>query len=246
MAVDTSGIPYPLRGVCYQPAPIDYNGNQGQGQKYFDTDFFNADFEGFWSAANGGRGDLTNMSDLAINFIHLYDWNPPPARDHTGFLSTCAQLGLYLAVPFNNSFCTSLSSWGANAVYAAMEEVYSNNFANLPVVMWTIANEYNQTGSPTPQQIAQVAQVILYYEAQNSVTTILPISSPTSSRRPTLRASRRRRRCSPLSLPRRPSRRRSTTSRSPSPRCHRISSPTAISPPPIRRIRDRPRPPARA
>ena len=112
MAVDTSGIPYPLRGVCYQPAPTDYNGNQGQGQKYFDTDFFNADFEGFWSAANGGRGDLTNMSDLAINFIHLYDWNPPPARDHTGFLTGCAQLGLYLAVPFNNSFCTNMSSWG--------------------------------------------------------------------------------------------------------------------------------------
>lgn len=180
MAVDTSGIPYPLRGVCYQPAPTDYNGNQGPGQKYFDTDFFNADFEGFWSAANGGRGDLTNMSDLAVNFIHLYDWNPPPARDHTGFLAACAQLGLYLAVPFNNSFCTNVSSWGPNAVYAAMEEVYSNNFANLPVVMWTIANEYNQGGGPTPQQIAQVAQVILYYEAQNSVTTILPISSPTS------------------------------------------------------------------
>ena len=85
MPVDLSSLPAPIQGVCYQPAPTDYNGNQGQGQKYFDTDFFNSDFEGFWSASGGGRGDLANMADLGINFIHLYDWNPPPARGHTGF-----------------------------------------------------------------------------------------------------------------------------------------------------------------
>ena len=180
MAVDISGIPNPIQGVCYQPAPTDYNGNQGPGQKYFDTDFFNSDFEGFWSASGGGRGDLQNMADLGINFIHLYDWNPPPQRDHTGFLATCSALGLKVAVPFNNSFCTNLSSWGANAVYAAMTEIYANSYAGNTVALWTIANEFNQGGGPTPQQIAQVAQLILYYEAQNSVATLLPIASPTS------------------------------------------------------------------
>jgi hypothetical protein len=180
MSVDTSSIPSPMRGVCYQPAPTDYNGNQGAEQKYFDTDFFNDDFSGFWSQQDGGRGDLANMADLGINFIHLYDWNPPPARNHVAFLTTCSTLGLGVAVPFNNSFCTNLFGWGANAVYAAMEEIWSNRLVGKPVAMWTIANEYNQSDSPTAAQITQLAQIILYYEAQNPGIPLLPISSPTS------------------------------------------------------------------
>ncbi|WP_422000640.1 hypothetical protein [Reyranella sp.] len=179
MAVDVSGIPNPLQGLCYQPAPTDYVGNQGQGQKYFDTDFCNADFPGFWSQANGGRGDLANMADLGINFLHLYNWNPQ--RDHVPFLQQCAGLGLFVAVPFSNYFCENIDGPGTvSSICQVMDEIYTHSLARTPVAMWTIANEYNQANSPTPAQIAQVAQVILYYETVKSVSTLLPISSPTS------------------------------------------------------------------
>ena len=57
--------------------------------------------------SGGGRGDLANMADLGINFIHLYDWNPPAAHAITpAFLAACSALGLRVAVPFNNAFCT--------------------------------------------------------------------------------------------------------------------------------------------
>lgn len=180
---DLSRIPSPMKGLCYQPAPTDYIGNQGQGQKYFDTDFYNTDFPGFWSTANNGRGDLSTMADLGINFIHLYDWNPQ--RDHGTFLTDCQTRGLAVAVPINNSFCTNLESWGANGIYQIMQEIYTlggGSTPYTPVAMWTIANEYNQlgTGVPNAAQIAQVAQIILYAESQLNSTIALPISSPTS------------------------------------------------------------------
>jgi hypothetical protein len=181
MSVNTSRIPSPIKGVCYQPAPTDYVGNQGQGQKYFDTDFFNTDFTGFWSAGGGGRGDLSNMADLGVNFLHLYDWNAQ--RNHGSFLQECNSLGIFVAVPFNNSYCTSIGTWGANGVYAIMQEIYTLGGGTTPysqVAMWTIANEFNQGGGANPAQIAQIAQIILYAETQLGNSVVLPISSPTS------------------------------------------------------------------
>ena len=181
MTVNTSTIPNPIKGVCYQPAPTDYVGNQGPNQKYFDTDFFNTDFTGFWSTENGGRGNLKNVADLGVNFLHLYDWNAQ--RDHGSFLQECETRGIFVAVPFNNSFCTNINSWGAGGVYAVMQEIYNLGGGTTPysqVAMWTIANEFNQGGGPTPAQIAQIAQVILYAESQLGNSVVLPISSPTS------------------------------------------------------------------
>lgn len=183
MSVDTSRIPSPMQGVCYQPAPTDYIGNQGPGQKYFDTDFFNSDFKGIWSSEEGGRGDLANMADLGINFLHLYDWNPQ--RNHRTFLEECNALGIFVAVPFNNSFCTNLSTWGADAIHKAMHEIYDLGGGSTPysqVAMWTIGNEFNQTTppSPTPTQIAQVAQIIVHVEQHLGNSLVLPISAPTS------------------------------------------------------------------
>ncbi|HWS55440.1 MAG TPA: hypothetical protein VN228_14985 [Pyrinomonadaceae bacterium] len=181
MSVNTSRIPKPIKGVCYQPAPTDYVGNQGNGQKYFDTDFFNTDFTGIWSTENGGRGDLSNMADLGINFLHLYDWDA--LRDHGSFLQECHTRGIFVAVPFNNSYCTNIGSWGANGVYAIMQEIYTLGGGTTPysqVAMWTIANEFNQGGGPSAAQIAQIAQIILYAESQLGDSVVLPISSPTS------------------------------------------------------------------
>jgi hypothetical protein len=189
MSVDTSGLPSPIQGVCYQPAPLDYQ-SPTPPDKYWDSDFFNTDFPGFWSTDGGGRGDLVNMADLGVNFIHLYNWNAPPLRDHTTFLAECATRGISVAVPFNNAFCQGISSWGPNAIYEVMNEIYAGNDApSSAVVMWTISNEYNQGGptAPTPTQIAQVAQVIVYFEAQllkaakpKATITVLPIACPTS------------------------------------------------------------------
>lgn len=184
MSVDISGLPSPIQGVCYQPAPLDFQNQQPAG-KYFDSDFFNDDFPGFWSSTNGGRGDLANLADLGVNFIHLYNWNAPPLRNHISFLTECTQQSIAVAVPFNNAFCqnTGNSSWGENAIYSVMSEIYGTNTTpNAAVVMWTISNEYNQGGptAPTTAQIAQVAQVILYFESQIGATVLLPIACPTS------------------------------------------------------------------
>ena len=118
MSVDVSRVPVPMQGLCYQPAPTDYIGHQGPTGKYFDTDFFNTDFTGFWSADNGGRGDLVNMSDLGINFLHIYDWNPQ--RDHTTFLQECNTQNLFVAVPFGNYATSLIASKGADVVYKIM------------------------------------------------------------------------------------------------------------------------------
>jgi hypothetical protein len=83
-----------LRGIAYKPGPLAIDGTrnpQKQGGAYFeniqgalnvkytmyyDSDFYNSDFDRLWSGSNGGRDDLRRFKEqLNVNFVHLYDWN---------------------------------------------------------------------------------------------------------------------------------------------------------------------------
>ena len=88
-----------LRGIAYKPGPLAIDGSQNaqkqdgsyfENQKdgvdvnytiYYDSDFYNSDFDQLWSGKNGGRDDLRRFKEqLNVNFVHLYDWNPGTQR----------------------------------------------------------------------------------------------------------------------------------------------------------------------
>src|SRR5271170_1716244 len=82
-----------IRGIGYKPGPRGIDGGEGPGKEsgsyfenikdgvevkysiYYDSDFYNVDFEKLWGKA--GRDDLRRFKEqLNVNFVHLYDWNP--------------------------------------------------------------------------------------------------------------------------------------------------------------------------
>lgn len=172
----------PIRGMAYQPAPSDYTGS-GAGV-YYDSDFFNDDFNQLWSAANGGRGDLQAMAtQLRVNFLHLYDWNP--VRNHLAFMNEAYKNGIRIAVPISNYFVDGSDPNAAAHIEQIVRQVYvdtGGNPAVVPhpaVVMWTIANEYD-LNPITAAQVATATQYLVAAEQAVGATTVLPVSVPVS------------------------------------------------------------------
>jgi hypothetical protein len=174
----------PIRGMAYQPVPSDYK--PCDACVYYDSDFVNIDFKNIWGAPPtypDGRGDLKIMSEeLGINFLHIYDWNP--ARNHLPFLNEALKYHIRVAVPISNYFAHDPGGQAAN-IRKIIDEVYvteSGTASKTPhpaVVMWLIANEYDNSGGyVTAANIAKVAAIILSEEKLIGATVLLPISSP--------------------------------------------------------------------
>ena len=174
----------PIKGMAYQPVPSDYA--PCAACVYYDSDFVNIDFKNLWGAPPtypDGRGDLKVMSEeLGINFLHIYDWNP--LRNHLPFLNEALKYHIRVAVPISNYFAHDPYGQEAN-IKKIVNEVYvdtAGNPSKTPhpaVVMWLIANEYDNSGGyVTPAGIAQVAAIILAQEKAIGATVVLPISSP--------------------------------------------------------------------
>jgi hypothetical protein len=171
----------PIRGMAYQPAPSDYTGN-GAGV-YFDSDFFNDDFKQLWSTADGGRGDLQVMAtQLNVNFLHLYNWNP--GRAHLGFMNEALAHGIRIAVPISNFFVGNDPNAAAD-IEKIVRQIYvdtNGNPTTVPhpaVVMWTIANEYDLT-SITATKVAEATANLVAAEQAIGATKLLPVSVPVS------------------------------------------------------------------
>jgi len=174
----------PIQGMAYQPVPSDYM--PCASCVYYDSDFVNIDFKNLWGAPPtypDGRGDLKIMAeDLGINFLHIYDWNP--LRDHLPFLNEAYRYHIRVAVPISNYFAHDPSGQEAN-IRKIVSQVYVDEAGHPTrtphpaVVMWLIANEYDNSGGyVTAADIAKVAAIILAEEKTLGATELLPISSP--------------------------------------------------------------------
>lgn len=204
-----STLPQPMIGMNWEPAPSDYTGLPAPS-KYGDTDFANADFQALWSAdpAGVGRNDLGTISGFGCNTIKMYNWSVPAPngywmRDHQPFLDAAADAGLRVIVPISNFFTgtaynnrtnnanptgpsssTDLASW----ITGIVTEVYANNNAPGPVVMWAIGNEYDNSNSGAygyceAQDIATIASLIIAAEASLGISAanVLPFTSPVTT-----------------------------------------------------------------
>src|SRR5581483_6193623 len=119
-----------IRGIAYKPGPLAIDGSQNPQKEggsyfenvkggldvkytiYYDSDFYNSDFDQLWSGNGGGRDDLRRFKEqLNVNFVHLYDWNPGAQagapnvgkmRNHIPFLDYANSLGLKVTIPISN------------------------------------------------------------------------------------------------------------------------------------------------
>jgi hypothetical protein len=166
-------LPRPVKGMCYVPAPSDYTTTCPVSPKpiYYDSDFYNADFQQLWGTSGSpARGDLQAIAGLAVNFLHLYDWDRPQARNHLPFLAEASARGMKLAVPISNYYVQQQNQgW--------IDDIVGEITANNPpaVVMWAIGNEID-TGDPTAAaQVATIAQWIAAKDTSRLITVPLKL-----------------------------------------------------------------------
>ena len=205
-------IPKPLNGINWEPSPSDYTSLPAP-TKYGDTDFANADFVSLWGlngTTNVGRNDLATIKNMGFNAVKMYNWSVPAPngywmRDHLSFLTQAQSLGLSVIVPISNYFtgmaynnrtnngntggptsvgATTLQQW----ITWIVTEVYSNNNAPGPAIMWAIGNEYDNsnlgtTGYCEAQDIATIAQYIVNAEESLGILAenVLAFTSPVTT-----------------------------------------------------------------
>jgi len=166
-------LPRPVKGMCYVPAPSDYTTSctAAPKQTYYDSDFYNADFQQLWGTSGSpARGDLQAIAGLGANLLHLYDWNRPQERNHLPFLAEANARGLKVAVPISNYYVQQQNQgW--------IDDIVGEITASSPpaVVMWAIGNEID-TGDPTAAaQVAQIAQWIAARDTTRLITVPLKL-----------------------------------------------------------------------
>lgn len=184
----------PLKGVSYSPAPSD--DTPRPPLKYFDTDFANSTFPLIWTPGQGGRGDVKNLADIGVNFLHLYDWSVPPApgsapgayqRNHLPFLEYCGRCKVKVMVPISNYFMEQIhqgkGSTVKSQIQAMVAEVYNGGKTPLPGAgMWGIANEYDLAGGFNVKDVVQAMAYLLDAEQALGIAagSTLPVTSPVS------------------------------------------------------------------
>jgi hypothetical protein len=176
----------PIKGMAYHPTPSDYRPpcpDKARCPVYYGSDFFNADFAQLWDDANGGRGDLKTMaSELGVNFLHLYDWDP--ARDHLPALNEALRHGIRVAVPISDYFVFAAPD-ARQQIERILRQVYvdrqgkASKTPHPAVKMLLIANE--PENKPNWQTfVGQAHANVIAAEKAIGVRTVLPISVPFS------------------------------------------------------------------
>jgi hypothetical protein len=187
-----SGSAQAMRCMCYTPEPSDYPQNHGGGQKYYDSDFANDDFQALWGAYTDpqsgkdiGRHDLAHLAaDLGIDFVRLYDWNS--ARNHVPFLDECHARGIRVAIPISNYFVGLVEQNDpkvADYIAAIVKEIYAGGKKPHPAaVMWAIGNEYDLGNGISADSTAGAAKILVQVEDELGVAPAdrLPITAPVS------------------------------------------------------------------
>ena len=208
---------YDLRGIAYKPGPLAIDGSQNprkeggsyfENQKdglevrytiYYDSDFYNSDFDRLWSGKNGGRDDLRRFKEqLNVNFVHLYDWNPgaqPGApsggkmRDHIPFLDYANTLGIKVTIPISNdqmehAYCANNKALARQNAQNMFNEIYgASGIAPHPAAgMLKIFNEPNASKCQNVRLVADASLIWKTLEDERRVPdeNRLPIIFPVS------------------------------------------------------------------
>lgn len=181
---------YTCTGARYQKLAATYT-------IYYDSDFYNADFQPLWGTSNpSGRDDLRRFkSELNANFMHLYDWQPDSSlRNHHPFLNYAHSLGMRVTIPISNyilqTMCNNqqnpnwqeLVSWVFQDIYDQPQPGKIDPAAGV----LSIFNEYDLNPCPNKTPAAPyVAQVALYWKQLEDAKGVpdnqrLPIIFPVS------------------------------------------------------------------
>lgn len=102
-----------LKGVCYAPFPNGYTASTAnQSLIWFGSDMAERNKRPLWgdtfSPVDGpdkgavftGRNDIKNLSDMGVNLIRLYDWDP--RNIHVDFLDYCVKNNIKVLVTVSN------------------------------------------------------------------------------------------------------------------------------------------------
>lgn len=156
------GLPFQVRGVCYQPAPI--GDNPSAAAPY--GDYYTGNYAALWAR------DLPNIRALQANVIRIYGWDP--AADHTAFLDACYHGGVDPVFVLVNRWIDPSTNWSSTAAVDAIRQQFLQMDAGLgvhPAVLGIIlGNETNaQNGNGTNAA---------YWAAVNSVATSIKQQTP--------------------------------------------------------------------
>ena len=186
-----------LRGIAYLPGPLAIDGSQnpqkaggayfeniqdGQDVRYtiyYDSDFYNSDFDQLWSGNNGGRDDLRRFQQqLNVNFVHLYDWNPgmqagAPAggkmRNHIPFLDYANSLGIKVTIPISNdqmgnAYCTGNMALAQQDAQNMFNEIYGAT-GTTPHPAAGVLKIFNEPDDSKCQNVALVADACAIWKS---------------------------------------------------------------------------------
>ncbi|MBE2215225.1 MAG: hypothetical protein IAE82_15235 [Opitutaceae bacterium] len=156
------GLPFQVRGVCYQPAPI--GDNPSAAAPY--GDYYTAGY-----AALTAR-DLPNLRALGANVIRIYGWDP--AANHTAFLDACYNGGVDPIFVLVNRWIDPSTNWSSTAAVDAIRQQFVQLDAGLgahPAVLGIIlGNETNaHNGNGTNPA---------YWAAVNSIAASIKQQTP--------------------------------------------------------------------
>jgi hypothetical protein len=181
-----------IRGMAYMPGPSNYTKGQ-QGTLYFDSDFYNDDFNNLWQGGDPdlGRHDLLRFRDqLGVNFIHCYDWSPPipslKLRIHTGFLADCNHFKMKATIPISNYTMQLLSEGKADEARANVGKIFAEIYPSKAPVdgagMWKIFNEYELWFDRNPAHVVTVIKWLVEMEVNTGLqdSALMPIMVDTS------------------------------------------------------------------
>lgn len=169
----------PIRGVNYQPSPSDYVSLPAPPQ-YFDTDFWNSDFEGLWGTnlvpggaspctSTGGRDDLKTLhEDLNTNLLRGFNLSLQ-FRNHVPFLDACQAVNIKVLLPLD-TWVTQVSAPNWTSFLEPLVKNIVKKLGNHPAVAgWTLGNELN--GSLEAKNIATMFQLLVNHDPGKRPTT---------------------------------------------------------------------------
>ncbi len=171
----------PIKGINYQPSPSDYTTLPPPSQ-YFDSDFYNSDFEGLWGdtlvpgggtpcAVSAARNDLKRFhEDLDLNFVRFFNLNQEAQRDHIPFLSSCQQNQIFVMLPLD--FWVQQVDGGTNwpdPFQGFVIDLIQTLGPSPAVVAWQLGNELN--GSVNAGKIATIFDLLVKYDVNKKPVT---------------------------------------------------------------------------
>ncbi len=170
----------PIKGINYQPSPSDYTGLPAP-PAYFDSDFYNSDFEGLWGdtlVPGGGspcgvskaRNDLKRFhEDLDLNFVRFFNLNQEAQRDHIPFLNACEKNQISVILPLD--FWTQQvdgTNW-PSPFQDLVIDLITTLGPHPAVVAWQLGNELN--GSVNAGKIATIFDLLVKHDVNKKPVT---------------------------------------------------------------------------